>query len=771
MDENISMAGLRLEFCSHAARVMSFKSKKTLPKASRWPHPQSFPLTAEVLASAGYFHDPADNEPDRTTCWMCGESMKGWAEDDDPWELHLTWSSKCPFARIALLEHQRDTQTPSWSDSPTHSWGPSQEWFPRGSTLIEARLATFGGPDGPWKHEGKNGVPTRLELARAGFHFTPNLFKKGRKFDVDDTTSCCYCHRSVTEWEVDDDPVSVHLKKGACIFFTAVQPTENAKKTNAKQAKKPPKNLDSGPSSSIKASAADSSVVELNGDSVIIEKSSRSKKKPSSTASSAVKTGRRVLASSISGAATAANESMAAEPEESVQLKPSRASRKAPPVSDVPRSPEPATEQTASKPPVALGKSTRLSRSTSKAASASTSNRSTTSHPAQRPRTRASSNASSTIDNATRQTINQTGDDQSQPQTEDEEVVAKPKKSQRQKKPVKPSQPSSALGSESEDYRPARQLNRSQNTMADKRELSTVGPGDESRVEEEITTKKTRVPGKKKAPLSQSLSRSEAPAQPAPKERMKSPEIGSPGAGESSTRPKALMPSLFPGFNPQAPQLYPTLLPIAAKIAGASAGPTSPGPGEKTHKLASSQKATSSRFPGFTPQAPPLDQLPAATVKRTGSTAGPTSPRPAGKSRPVVGGQEELPKKAAPETAGIDDLLEEYLAGEPGKLPEGWLPNPYNPSRPFPPLTAEEAQMPLNEYFAYRARQEEEAFAEWVELKMMQPWLQAVQRGQQAVQALVDLRKSRRTSHKNSRPKTSPPDKENVRHVAPGRQA
>jgi hypothetical protein len=198
MDENINLTGLRPEFCSHSARVMSFKSKKTLPKASRWPHPASFPLTAELLASAGYFHDPVEKEPDRTTCWTCGESMKGWAEGDDPFDLHLTWSAcsffdrpvaikrnciqlikmtrmdclhddwlsgpKCPYARIALLEHQRDSQTPSWSDSPTQSWGDANEWFPRGPTLIEARLATFCGPDGPWKHEGKNGMPTRLEV-------------------------------------------------------------------------------------------------------------------------------------------------------------------------------------------------------------------------------------------------------------------------------------------------------------------------------------------------------------------------------------------------------------------------------------------------------------------------------------------------------------------------------------------------------------------------------------------------------------------------------
>jgi len=716
MEPNVNMAGLRPEFCSHAARVMSFKSKKTLPKASRWPHPQSFPLTAEALASAGYFHDPAENEPDRTTCWMCGESMKGWAEDDDPWDLHLTWSSKCPFARIALLEHQRDTQAPSWSDSPTHSWGTANEWFPRGTNLIEARLATFCGPDGPWKHEGKNGIPTRLELARAGFHFTPNLFKKGRKFDVDDTTSCCYCHRSVTEWEVDDDPVSVHLKKGACIFFTAIQPTENSKKATAKPSKKPSKVLDSGSTSSIKPPTDDLSIADMNGDSVIMDKSSRSKMKPSSTASSAPKTGRRALASSTSATVTASNESLIGQSEDSIQPKPSRPSRKTPQVSEVIRSPEPAVEHTTSKPPVALGKSTRLSRSTSKGASAPTSTRSTASNTTHRPRTRASSNASSTMDNLTRQTNNRTNDDQSQPPTEDDEQVVKPKKSQRQssKKPQKASQPSSAVGSDAEDYRPLRQMNRSQNNRTEKRELSALASGDNSAVDAEINNTKTRAPGKKKTqPLSQSV-RSQASIQGTPKERVKSPTIGSPGVREFPTRPQGLLPSLLPGFNPQAPQLYPSLLPIAAKMASSSAGPVNSKAQESDERV-----------------------------------------------------DEQPPPQKREDQAEPENLLEEYLGQEPGRLPEGWLPNPYNPSRPFPPLTAEEARMPLIEYFSYRARQEEEAFAAWVEERQMKPWLEAVERGKATVHALIDLRKPQRRPNHLATPSSSSLGKENLNSQQP----
>lgn len=320
------------------------------------------------------------------------------------------------------------------------------------------------------------------------------------------------------------------------------------------------------------------------------------------------------------------------------------------------------------------------------------------------------------MDNLTRQTNNRTNDDQSQPPTEDDEQVVKPKKSQRQssKKPQKASQPSSAVGSDAEDYRPLRQMNRSQNNRTEKRELSALASGDNSAVDVEVNNTKTRAPGKKKTqPLSQSV-RSQASIQGTPKERVKSPTIGSPGVREFSTRPQGLLPSLLPGFNPQAPQLYPSLLPIAAKMASSSAG------------------AVNSK---------------------------------AQESNEIV--DEPPPPQKREDQAEPENLLEEYLGQEPGRLPEGWLPNPYNPSRPFPPLTAEEARMPLIEYFSYRARQEEEAFAAWVEERQMKPWLEAVERGKATVHALIDLRKPQRRPNHLATPSSSSLGKENLNSQQP----
>lgn len=84
------------DYITAQSRVASFEAKKATAKKLRWPHPSTFGVTPAMLASAGFYHDPADGEPDRTTCWMCMQSMKGWEEGDDPWALHLAYGGSQP---------------------------------------------------------------------------------------------------------------------------------------------------------------------------------------------------------------------------------------------------------------------------------------------------------------------------------------------------------------------------------------------------------------------------------------------------------------------------------------------------------------------------------------------------------------------------------------------------------------------------------------------------------------------------------------------------
>ncbi|POW07266.1 hypothetical protein PSHT_10020 [Puccinia striiformis] len=83
--------------------------------------------------------------------------------------------------------------------------------------------------------------------------------------------------------------------------------------------------------------------------------------------------------------------------------------------------------------------------------------------------------------------------------------LTKPKKPTRPKKTTKPSQPMSVVGSETEDNRPVRQTNLNQSQQQMLVTSETIVPGEDSKVVEEeiITTKMTRLPGKKKTQLSQ----------------------------------------------------------------------------------------------------------------------------------------------------------------------------------------------------------------------------------------------------------------------------
>lgn len=69
------------KFASYDARVRSFES---------WPKLMS--QTKESLADAGFYYTGKD---DQTLCYHCGGGLKDWEIDDDPWEQHAVWFSKC----------------------------------------------------------------------------------------------------------------------------------------------------------------------------------------------------------------------------------------------------------------------------------------------------------------------------------------------------------------------------------------------------------------------------------------------------------------------------------------------------------------------------------------------------------------------------------------------------------------------------------------------------------------------------------------------------
>ncbi|XP_066587413.1 baculoviral IAP repeat-containing protein 8-like [Prorops nasuta] len=71
------------EYTNIDARLRTFDS---------WP--KSMPQTKEKLAEAGLYYT---GKGDQTLCYYCNGGLKDWEPNEDPWEQHAKWYSKCGF--------------------------------------------------------------------------------------------------------------------------------------------------------------------------------------------------------------------------------------------------------------------------------------------------------------------------------------------------------------------------------------------------------------------------------------------------------------------------------------------------------------------------------------------------------------------------------------------------------------------------------------------------------------------------------------------------
>ncbi|KZC11009.1 PREDICTED: death-associated inhibitor of apoptosis 1 [Dufourea novaeangliae] len=71
------------EYASYDARLHTFET---------WP--KFMPQTKEQLADAGFYYT---GKGDQTLCYHCGGGLKDWEPEDDPWEQHAKWFSKCYY--------------------------------------------------------------------------------------------------------------------------------------------------------------------------------------------------------------------------------------------------------------------------------------------------------------------------------------------------------------------------------------------------------------------------------------------------------------------------------------------------------------------------------------------------------------------------------------------------------------------------------------------------------------------------------------------------
>ncbi|KZT10475.1 uncharacterized protein LAESUDRAFT_673243 [Laetiporus sulphureus 93-53] len=190
------------------------KRSKQSSKSFKWPHQESYTVTPQTLAEAGFFFNPTRANPDNVKCFMCKKELDGWSEDDDPFEIH--WQkcrNSCPWAaaRCGLFHDMCEDGSYNFTEL---------ERIPTSSTMEQARLGTFTFKN-QWPHDSveRHGANSEM-MAKAGFIYTPH--KKD-----DDTATCMYCSLALSSWGDDDDPLEEHVKRedraqhNRCAFLQA----------------------------------------------------------------------------------------------------------------------------------------------------------------------------------------------------------------------------------------------------------------------------------------------------------------------------------------------------------------------------------------------------------------------------------------------------------------------------------------------------------------------------------------------------------------------
>ncbi|CAF2864133.1 unnamed protein product [Rotaria sp. Silwood2] len=199
----------KLEVSSDKVQIQTLFETELIKKIRRrtfshWPHKKS-PSRAQMI-EAGFFHC---NVGDRVICLYCNLICQQWTPNaDDPWLVHKTLSSKCPYV-IDVLVRRGTTSLVILNENPssnqTSSVAATEGFRSNGivsttachSTYMEIprRYASFAN----WSSEQ---LPNIDDLVRAGFFYT----------GINTIVTCFYCNGSLQNWGPNDNPMIEHAR-------------------------------------------------------------------------------------------------------------------------------------------------------------------------------------------------------------------------------------------------------------------------------------------------------------------------------------------------------------------------------------------------------------------------------------------------------------------------------------------------------------------------------------------------------------------------------
>ncbi|CAH1181770.1 unnamed protein product [Phyllotreta striolata] len=90
---NLQKLGVKTGKGPHNQDKITYESR--LATFQNWP--RSMKQRPSDLAEAGFYYTGIG---DQTLCFHCGGGLKDWEENDNPWEQHALWFSKCVFVNL-----------------------------------------------------------------------------------------------------------------------------------------------------------------------------------------------------------------------------------------------------------------------------------------------------------------------------------------------------------------------------------------------------------------------------------------------------------------------------------------------------------------------------------------------------------------------------------------------------------------------------------------------------------------------------------------------
>lgn len=193
------------EYAIETARLRSFDD---------WP--KTLKQKPKQLSDAGFFYT---QKGDRVMCFSCGGGLRDWDENDEPWEQHALWFSKCEYLKLVKgqeyidqvkanqtkMEEEKSANASSSQESVTSGSSATSTTSTSAAAQVEQLLAEKEDP-----HQDSKLCDSRLCKICYSSEYNTAFFPCGH------VVACTKCASSVTKCPLCRKP----FEKVMRVFFS-----------------------------------------------------------------------------------------------------------------------------------------------------------------------------------------------------------------------------------------------------------------------------------------------------------------------------------------------------------------------------------------------------------------------------------------------------------------------------------------------------------------------------------------------------------------------